>query len=91
MTGEGERLRIIAEPKAIYRERYESEHGTNGNRIKRYIRAEGTNQCQLEYPTIEVGSFTLTLQEGLLCFSLLLRYQAPGTTPSIVSIFGSFL
>ena len=56
MTQETEQLRIIAEPKALYRERYKSEQSTNGNRVKRYIRAEGANQFQLEYPTIEVDN-----------------------------------
>lgn len=49
MVEESEQLRIIAEPKAVYRARYESEQGTDGNRIKRYIRAERTNQFQLEH------------------------------------------
>lgn len=57
MTQETEQLRIIAEPKAVYRERYKSEQDINGNRVKRYIRAECANQFQLEYPTIEVGNW----------------------------------
>jgi hypothetical protein len=49
-----QQLRIIAEPKASYRERYESELGKAGNRGQRYIRAESTNRFNLEYPTVEV-------------------------------------
>ena len=53
MTQPTQQLRIIAEPKAFYRDRYGSEHNKNGNRAQRYIRAED-NQFNLEYPTIEV-------------------------------------
>ncbi len=53
MTLPTQQLRIIAEPKAFYRERYGSEHYKTGNRAQRYIRAED-NQFKLEYPTIEV-------------------------------------
>ena len=53
MTRPTQQLRIIAEPKAFYRERYESEQYKTGNRAQRYIRAED-NQFKLEYPTIEV-------------------------------------
>jgi len=53
MTQSSQQLRIIAEPKAFYRERYGSEQYKTGNRTQRYIRAED-NQFKLEYPTIEV-------------------------------------
>ena len=46
-------LRIIAEPKAFYRERYESEHYKTGKIVSRYIRADN-NPLELEYPTVEV-------------------------------------
>jgi hypothetical protein len=49
-----QQLRIIAEPKASYRERYESEQNKAENRVQRYIRAECRNQFELEYPTVEV-------------------------------------
>ena len=49
-----EQLRILAEPKAFYRERYGSELDKSENVAKRYIRAEDKNQFKLEYPTIEV-------------------------------------
>jgi hypothetical protein len=53
MTQPTQQLRIIAQPKAFYRERYGSEQYKAGNRVQRYIRAED-NQLKLEYPTIEV-------------------------------------
>ncbi|CAF3745144.1 unnamed protein product [Adineta steineri] len=53
MTQPNEQLRIIAQPKALYRERYGSEHFKTGNRVQRYIRAED-NQLNFEYPTIEI-------------------------------------
>jgi len=56
MTRPTQQLRIIAEPKAFYRERYESEQDKAGNRAQRYIRAEDKNQFKLEYPTIEVNN-----------------------------------
>ncbi len=49
-----QQLRIIAEPKASYRERYGSEQDKSENRAQRYIRAECRNQFKLEYPTVEV-------------------------------------
>ncbi|CAF1403130.1 unnamed protein product [Adineta steineri] len=55
MTQPNEQLRIIAQPKALYRERYGSEHFKTGNRVQRYIRAED-NQLNFEYPTIEEAS-----------------------------------
>ncbi len=54
MTQSTQQLRIIAEPKAFYRERYKSEQYKNGNRAQRHIRAEKKNQFELEYPTVEV-------------------------------------
>ncbi|CAF0844967.1 unnamed protein product [Adineta steineri] len=53
MAQPNEQLRIIAQPKALYRERYGSEHFKTGNRVQRYIRAED-NQLNFEYPTIEI-------------------------------------
>ncbi|CAF1368321.1 unnamed protein product, partial [Adineta steineri] len=53
MTQSTQQLRIIAQPKALYRERYGSEQCETGNRFQRYIRAED-NQLKLEYPTIEI-------------------------------------
>ncbi|CAF1414885.1 unnamed protein product [Adineta steineri] len=52
MTQPSQQIRIIAQPKALYRERYGSEQCETGNRFQRYIRAED-NQLNLEYPTIE--------------------------------------
>jgi hypothetical protein len=54
-------LQIIAEPKPIFRDRYESELHKSGNLAKRYIRAEDGNQHKLEYPTIEVKKSTIIL------------------------------
>ncbi len=54
MTLPTQQLRIIAEPKASYRERYGSEQDKTGNLAQRYIRAEFRNQLNLEYPTVEV-------------------------------------
>ncbi|CAF5086012.1 unnamed protein product, partial [Rotaria sp. Silwood1] len=53
MTEQMEQLRIIAQPKAFFRERYGSELDQAENTAKRYIRAEDNNQLNLEYPTIE--------------------------------------
>ncbi|CAF4193935.1 unnamed protein product [Adineta steineri] len=53
MTEPSQQLRIIAQPKALYRERYGTEKNKTGNQTQRYIRAED-NQLNLEYPTIEV-------------------------------------
>ncbi len=46
-------IRIIAQPRAEYRERYVSEMMRSRNRAHRYIRAD-TNPKGLDYPTIEV-------------------------------------
>ncbi|UJR12315.1 hypothetical protein I4U23_016492 [Adineta vaga] len=54
MTLSTQQIRIIAEPKASYRERYGSEQDKTGNRTQRYIRAECRNQFKLEYPTVEI-------------------------------------
>ncbi|CAF1340144.1 unnamed protein product [Adineta steineri] len=53
MTQTSQQLQIIAQPKALYRERYGTEQNKIGNRVQRYIRAED-NQLNLEYPTIEI-------------------------------------
>lgn len=50
---EDEKLRIIAEPKAFYRERYSCETDPTKNRAQRYIRTEDNNN-QYEYPTVKV-------------------------------------
>ncbi|CAF2823875.1 unnamed protein product [Rotaria sp. Silwood2] len=46
-------LRIIAQPKTSYRERYLCEMDRSRNRSQRFIRAE-SNLDHLEYPTIEI-------------------------------------
>ncbi|CAF5082327.1 unnamed protein product, partial [Rotaria sp. Silwood1] len=46
-------IRIIAEPKALHRERYQCEIDPNRNQAMRFIRAD-TNLNHLEYPTIEI-------------------------------------
>ncbi|CAF4974252.1 unnamed protein product, partial [Rotaria sp. Silwood1] len=46
-------LRIIAQPRASYRERYLCEIDRSHNRSQRFIRAE-TNPYDLNYPTIEI-------------------------------------
>ncbi|CAF1209594.1 unnamed protein product [Rotaria sp. Silwood1] len=53
MTEPIQQLRIIAQPKAFYRERYGSEIDQTENIAKRYIRADDNNQLNLSYPTIE--------------------------------------
>ncbi|CAF0726529.1 unnamed protein product [Adineta steineri] len=52
MTQPTQPIRIIVQPKALYRERYGSEQNKTGKQVQRYIRAE-ENQLKLEYPTIE--------------------------------------
>jgi len=49
------RLRIIAEPKASYRERYICEGDRRRNRAQRFVRADD-NPDKLVYPTIQVTS-----------------------------------
>ena len=44
---------MIAEPKALYRERYSCETDPNKNRAQRYIRTEDGN-LEYEYPTVQV-------------------------------------
>ncbi|CAF4158027.1 unnamed protein product [Adineta steineri] len=53
MTQPTQPIRIIVQPKALYRERYGSEQNKTGKQVQRYIRAED-NQLNLEYPTIEI-------------------------------------
>lgn len=48
-----EKLRIIAQPKALYRERYCSETDPSKNRAQRFIRADD-EQTKHEYPTVQV-------------------------------------
>ncbi|CAF0734623.1 unnamed protein product [Adineta steineri] len=55
MTQPTQPIRIIVQPKALYRERYGSEQNKTGKQVQRYIRAE-ENQLKLEYPTIEQAS-----------------------------------
>jgi hypothetical protein len=48
-----DKIHIIAQPKALYRERYCSETDPNKHRAQRFIRADdGTNKH--EYPTVQV-------------------------------------
>ncbi|CAF0714754.1 unnamed protein product [Adineta steineri] len=60
MTQPTQPIRIIVQPKALYRERYGSEQNKTGKQVQRYIRAED-NQLNLEYPTIEslAGQFRI--------------------------------
>lgn len=51
---EGERIIVIAQPKAKYRERYSSELDPLRNRAQRFIRTEEDNK-KYEYPTIRVS------------------------------------
>ncbi len=48
-----EELRIIAQPRAFYRERYCSETDPSKHRAQRFIRAHDATS-QYEYPTIQV-------------------------------------
>ncbi|CAF4638186.1 unnamed protein product, partial [Rotaria sp. Silwood2] len=50
---EDEKLLIIAEPKAFYRDRYSCEVDPTKSRAQRFIRAED-NQLKYEYPTVKV-------------------------------------
>ena len=50
-----EKLRIIAQPKAFYRERYCSETDPSKNRAQRFIRADD-ERSKHEYPTVQVRS-----------------------------------
>jgi len=50
-----EKLQIIAQPKAFYRERYCSETDPNKHRAQRFIRAnDDDNISKHEYPTVRV-------------------------------------
>ncbi len=53
MTQLIEKLRIIEEPRAFYRERYCSETDPSKHRAQRFIRAHD-DTSQYEYPTIQV-------------------------------------
>jgi hypothetical protein len=53
MTQPSEKLQILAQPKALYRERYCSETDPSKHRAQRFIRAEDDNS-KYEYPTIQV-------------------------------------
>ena len=48
-----EKLRILAQPKALYRERYCSETDPSKNRAQRFIRADD-ERSRHEYPTVQV-------------------------------------
>ncbi|CAF4091209.1 unnamed protein product, partial [Rotaria sp. Silwood2] len=50
---EDEKLLIIAEPKAFYRDRYSCEVDPTKSRAQRFIRAED-NQLKYEYPTVKI-------------------------------------
>jgi hypothetical protein len=57
-----ERLRIVAEPKAFYRERYCSETDPAKHRAQRFIRADDETS-KYEYPTVDVRN--LKRDDGL--------------------------
>ena len=48
-------LRILAQPKALYRERYASEQNIKKKQASRFIRAD-ENPRALEYPTLQVNT-----------------------------------
>ncbi|CAF2888304.1 unnamed protein product [Rotaria sp. Silwood2] len=50
---EDEKLLILAEPKAFYRDRYSCEVDPTKSRAQRFIRAED-NQLKYEYPTVKI-------------------------------------
>ncbi|CAF2241671.1 unnamed protein product [Rotaria magnacalcarata] len=50
---EDEKLRILAQPKSFYRDRYPCETDPKKNRAQRYIRAED-GKTNYEYPTVEI-------------------------------------
>ncbi len=52
-----EKLQIIAQPKALYRERYFSEIDPNKHRAQRFIRAENDDTSKHEYPTVQVRNY----------------------------------
>ncbi|CAF4529923.1 unnamed protein product [Rotaria sp. Silwood1] len=53
LGSEEEKLLILAEPKAFYRDRYYCETDKTKNRAQRFIRAED-NQLKYEYPTVKI-------------------------------------
>ncbi len=53
VTQPTEKLRILAQPRSLYRERYNSETDPNKNRAQRFIRADD-DSSQHEYPTVQV-------------------------------------
>ena len=54
ITQPHEKLQILAQPKAFYRERYCSETDPKKNRAQRFIRSEDDNNTH-EYPTVHVS------------------------------------
>ncbi|CAM4842287.1 unnamed protein product [Rotaria magnacalcarata] len=59
-------LRLIAEPKPSYRERYMCETDRHRNRAQRFVRADGNNPYQFVYPTVEIPTeWTTKLQHAL--------------------------
>ncbi|CAF2375946.1 unnamed protein product [Rotaria sp. Silwood2] len=64
-------LRIIAQPKASYRERYICETDRRRNRAQRFVRAD-SNSKQFVYPTIEIPNEWLMKREQSLYIRLTL-------------------
>jgi hypothetical protein len=56
MPQSSEKLRILAQPKAFYRERYCSETDPMKHRAQRFIRADD-DTSKHEYPTVQVNEF----------------------------------
>ncbi|CAF3772748.1 unnamed protein product [Rotaria socialis] len=54
MTAPMPPLRLIAEPKSSYRERYMCETDRRRNRAQRFVRADSNNPYQFVYPTVEI-------------------------------------
>ena len=65
---EDEKLHVITEPKASYRERYSCETDPKKNRAQRYIRAEMNNNKH-EYPTVKVSNSNFS-SSGSIIFSV---------------------
>ncbi len=63
---EDEKLRIIAQPKALYRERYSCEIDPNKHRAQRYIRTEDNNS-KYEYPTVKVSYIYFIFSHSRFC------------------------
>lgn len=59
MTESTEKLRILAQPKAFYRERYCSETDPTKHRAQRFIRADDETSKH-EYPTVQVRIYIHT-------------------------------